>query len=398
MVAAPDGIHQNQEDFTMQLDEDALGRLVETNTEFALELYRQLSGGEGNLFFSPFSLSSALAMTYAGARGNTARQMAQVLHVDPRPLELHAAFAQLRASLAAVQKSGQVQLVLANSLWPQIGYPFLPDFLALLQKSYSAPITPVDFAHATEGARQAINAWAETHTAGKITELLQPGILDHLTRLVLVNAIYFKGAWASQFDPRRTQDAPFWLTASDSIIAPLMQQTRRLWYAEVDGIQVVQLPYVGDAVSMLVFLPAKDKGLAAFEAAFTVRHIERWTADLEEQEVRVILPRFKLSCSLRLDDTLKALRMTDAFDRDLADFSGMDGRLHWLYLTAVVQEARVEVNEEGTEAVAATAAVLGIRSVPPPPAVFRADHPFVFLILDHATQSILFCGRVVNPG
>ncbi|WP_423226496.1 serpin family protein [Candidatus Amarolinea aalborgensis] len=380
----------------MRLDEAALARLVDANTEFAIDLYRQLSPTAGNLFFSPFSLSSALAMTYAGARQNTARQMAQVLHIDPRRLELHAAFAQLQASLAAAQESGQVQLVLANSLWPQIGYPFRPEFLALLQKSYGAPITPVDFEHATEAARQAINAWAEAHTAGKITELLQPGILDDLTRLVLVNAIYFKGDWASQFDPRRTQDAPFWLTASDSITALLMQQMGRFWYAEVDGVQALQLPYAGDAVSMIVFLPAKEKGLAAFDAAFTVERLKRWTADMEEREVMVLLPQFKLACSLRLDDTLKALGMTDAFDEYRADFSGMDGIPQWLCLTAVVQEARVEVNEQGTEAVAATAAVLS-RSVPPPPAVFRADHPFVFLILDHATQSILFCGRVVNP-
>ena len=381
----------------MQRDEAALARLVDANTEFAIDLYRQLSLTAGNLFFSPFSLSGALAMTYAGARGNTARQMAQVLHFDLKQQALHAAFAQVQAGLAAAQESGQVQLILANSLWPQIGYPFLPDFLALLQKSYGAPITPVDFAHATEAARQAINAWAETHTAGKITELLQPGILNVLTRLVLVNAIYFKGNWASQFDPARTQDAPFWLTASDSITAPLMQQMGRFWYAEVDGVQALQLPYAGDAVSMLVFLPAKEKGLAAFDAAFTVKHLERWAEALTEQRVQVFLPRFKLACSLRLDDTLKALGMTDAFG-DWADFSGMDGIPQCLYLAAVVQEARVEVNEEGTEAVAATAAVIATRGIPAPPTVFRADHPFVFLILDHATQSILFCGRVVNPG
>ena len=380
----------------MRLDEATLARLVEANTKFAIDLYRQLSQADGNLFFSPLSLSSALAMTYAGARENTARQMAQVLHVELGDGQLHAAFAQLQASLAAAQESGQVKLILANSLWPQIGYPFLPDFLALLQKSYGAPITPVDFAHATEAARLEINAWAETHTAGQITELLQPGILDDLTRLVLVNAIYFKGTWISQFDPARTQAAPFWLSASDSITVPLMQQTSRLWYAEIDNMQVLHLPYAGDAVSMIVYLPAKEKGLADFDAAFTVKHLERWAEALEEQEVRVFLPRFKLSCSLRLDGTLGALGMGDAFG-DRADFSGMDGIPQCLYLTAVVQEARVEVNEEGTEAVAATAAVLGLRSVPPPPAVFRADHPFVFLIIDNATQSILFCGRVVNP-
>ncbi len=382
----------------MQLDEATLTRLVDGNTEFAVDVYRQLSRADGNLFFSPFSLSAALAMTYAGARENTARQMARVLHFDLDDAALHAAFAQLQASLAAAQESGQVQLTLANSLWPQIGYPFLPDFLALLQKFYAAPITPVDFVHAAESARLAINAWAETHTAGKITELLQPGILDELTRLVLVNAIYFKGDWASQFDRRWTKEAPFWLTASDSIIAPLMQQTGRFRYADMDDVQTLCLPYAGDAVSMLVFLPSKEMGLAAFEAAFTLRHVERWAGALTEQQVQVFLPRFKIACTLRLDETLKALGMPDAFDMDLADFSGMDAKPQWLYLTAVVQEARVEVNEEGTEAAAASAAVINVRSVPAPPPVFRADRPFVFLIMDNATQSILFCGRVVNPG
>jgi serpin B len=381
----------------MQLDEATLTRLVDGNTEFAVDLYRQLSRADGNLFFSPFSLSAALAMTYAGARENTARQMARVLHFDLDDEALHAAFAQLQASLAAAQESGQMHLVLANSLWSQIGYPFLPDFLALLQKFYAAPITPVDFMQATEAARQTINAWAEAHTAGKITELLQPGILNSLTRLVLVNAIYFKGTWVRQFDPARTQAAPFWLTASDSVTVPLMQQTGRFWYADMDDVQTLCLPYAGDAASMFVFLPSKKMGLAALEAAFTWRHVERWAGALEEQEVKVFLPRFKLSCSLKLNATLGALGMTDAFDMDRADFSGMGGDPQDLYLAAVVQKARVEVNEEGTEAAAASAAVINVRSVPLPPVVFRADRPFIFLIIDNATQSILFCGRVENP-
>ena len=383
----------------MRPDRTSLTRLVTGNNGFAVDLYRQLSKAQGNLFCSPFSLSSALAMTFAGARGNTADQMAQTLHFDLDDEALHAAFAQLQASLVAAQRPGQVQLALANSIWPQIGYPFLPEFLALLQRFYGVSITPVDYATATEAARQAINTWAEQHTAGKIKDLLEPGILDALTRLVLVNAIYFKGIWLYQFDPARTAEARFWLTASEHVTAPLMQQTCRLPYAEVDDIQVLSLPYADDALSMVVLLPAREKGLAGLDALFTAERLDHWLLGLREREreVQVFLPRFKISSTLRLDATLQALGMTDAFDDMIADFSGMDGIPRWLYIAAAVQKAWVQVNEEGTEAAAATAVVMNFRCVSEPPPVFRADHPFVFLIMDHATRSILFCGRVVDP-
>ena len=379
----------------MKPDRASLTRLVAGNNDFAVDLYRQLSKARGNLFCSPFSLSSALAMTFAGAAGNTADQMAQVLHFDLDDEALHAAFAHLQASLAAAQRPGQAQLALANSLWPHIGHPFLPEFLALLQRFYDVGITPVDYVAATEAARQAINTWAEQHTAGKIKDLLKPGILNELTRLALVNAIYFKGTWLHQFDPAHTAEARFWLTASEHVAAPLMQQTRRLPYAEVDDIQVLSLPYAGDTLSMVVLLPAKEKGLAGLDALFTAERLDHWLQSLREQGVQVILPRFKISSTLRLDSTLQALGMTDAFG-ERADFSGMDGIPHWLYVAAVVQKAWVQVNEEGAEAAAATAVVM-TRSAPEPPPVFRADHPFVFLIMDHATGSILFCGRVVDP-
>lgn len=381
----------------MKPDRTSLTRLVAGNNDFAVDLYRELRKAQGNLFCSPFSLSSALAMTFAGAVGNTADEMAQVLHFDLDNEALHAAFAHLQASLAAAQRPGQVQLALANSIWPHIGHPFLPEFVTLLQRFYGVSITPVDYESATEAARQAINTWAEQHTAGKIKDLLAPGILGALTRLVLVNAIYFKGTWLYQFDPAHTREARFWLTASKHVTAPLMQQTCRLPYAEVDGIQVLSLPYAGDALSMIVLLPAWDKGLASLDALFTAERLDDWLQSLLAQEVQVLLPRFKISNTFRLDATLKALGMIGAFNGS-ADFSGMDGIPHYLYIGAVVQKAWVQVNEEGTEAAAATAVVMKARGAPePPPPVFRADHPFVFLIMDRATGSILFCGRVVNP-
>ncbi len=380
----------------MKPDRTSLTRLVAGNNDFAIDLYRQLSKAQDNLFCSPFSLSSALAMTFAGAVGNTADQMAQVLHFDLDNETLHAAFAHLQASLAATQRPGQVQLALANSIWPHIGSAFLPKFVALLQRFYGVSITPVDYERATEAARQAINTWAEQHTAGKITNLLAPDILDAWTRLVLVNAIYFKGTWLYQFDPAHTREARFWLPTGEHVTAPLMQQTCRLPYAEADGIQVLSLPYAGDALSMIVLLPAWDKGLASLDALFTAQRLDDWLQSLWTREVQVLLPRFKISSTLRLDATLKAMGMTHAFS-DSADFSGMDGIPSLLYIGAVVQKAWVQVNEEGTKAAAATAVVMQFRGAPEPLPVFRADHPFVFLIMDRATGSILFCGRVVNP-
>lgn len=372
--------------------------LVRGNTEFALDLYQKLRTVEGNLFFSPYSISTALAMTYAGARGNTEAQMSETLHFTLGQKYLHPAFASLEAKLKIVQQKGHIQLKVANSLWPQVRYPFLEEFLALTKEYYGVLITPVDY-RKPEAAREIINAWVEEKTQGKIGELIPSGVLDPLTRLVLTNAIYFKGNWASQFDKTLTANAPFWVTPAEAVKVPMMAQKSEFRYAENDTLQILELPYVGNDLSLIVLLPKKVDGLTELEDKLTVETLREWTSSLWRREVQVFLPRFRLGCRYELSKTLKAMGMTDAFDSGKADFSGMDGRVHWLYIFKVFHNAFIDVNEEGAEATAATAVIIKARSrrMPTPPETFRADHPFIFLVRENSTGSILFLGRVVNP-
>ena len=371
------------------------GDLVAGNTAFAIDLYQQLCRQEGNLFFSPYSISTALAMTYAGARGETEAQMAQALHFELGQDALHPAFAALQGRLDAVQASGDVQLSIANALWPHVDYPFLKSFLDLTRLQYGVSLVTLDYESDPEAARQSINAWAEAQTHGKIKDLIPADALDRLARLVLSNAIYFKGNWARQFDPARTEDAPFAVQPGQQVAVPMMAQQLECGYTETEDTQIVELPYVGRALSMVVLLPKQVDGLAALEARLTPAALAQWTTRLWETEVQVFLPRFKVEAAFRLDDALRALRMTDAFDDVRANFAGMDG-IARLAISAVLHKAFVEVNEEGTEAAAATA-VVTFKGPPQAPPVFCADHPFLFLIRENNSGSILFLGRVVDP-
>ena len=368
--------------------------VVRGNTEFALALYQKLRTVEGNLFFSPYSISTALAMTYAGARDNTKVQMAQALHFLLDQEQLHPAFALLEAKLGDIGRKGHIQLRVANALWPRKGYALLEEFLAQTKQYYGVRVTTVDYGDA-ETARCTINAWVEEKTESKIQEMIPPGLLDDLTCLVLVNAIYFKGNWASQFDQSLTSDAPFWVTPDEQVQVPMMSQVYELRYRDGDGLQVLELPYAGDDLSMVVLLPREIGGLAALEERLTVENLGRWTSGLWQSEVQVFLPRFEIAFPFRLDGTLKSMGMVDAFGGD-ADFSGMDGT-KLLYIGAVLHKAFATVNEVGTEASAATAAMMQAMGLSSPPPTFRADHPFVFLIRENSTGSILFLGRVVNP-
>ena len=370
--------------------------IVQGNTEFALDLYQKLRTVGGNLFFSPYSISTALAMAYAGARGNTEVQMAQALHFTLDQEQLHPAFALLEAKLSDISEKGHVQLQVANRLWPQVSYPFLEEFLALTKEYYGVLITPVDYGK-PKAARETINAWVEEKTQGKIRELIPSGVLDRLTRLVLTNAIYFKGNWAHQFDKTLTENAPFLVTPTETVEVPMMAQKSEFRYTENDTLQILELPYMGNDLSLIVLLPRKVDGLRELEGKLTVEMLRECTSGLWRREVLVFLPRFRLGCGYKLRKTLNAMGMTDAFDESKANFSGMDGKVHWLYIFNVFHNAFIDVNEEGAEAAAATAAVMKVMSMPPPPATFRADHPFIFLIRENNTGSLLFLGRVVNP-
>jgi serpin B len=367
---------------------------VRGNTDFTLDLYQKLRKLEGNLFFSPYSISTALAMTYAGARGDTQTQMAQALHFLQDPNMLHPAYARLGAKLEEAGKNGHIQLKIANTLWPRKGYKLLKTFLALAKKFYGVRITPIDFGE-EEAARQMINAWVEERTESKIKDLIEAGVLDDSTRLVLVNAIYFKGEWAGKFDPSLTIQAPFLTYPGGQIQVPMMTRKDTFRYAEDDGLQILELLYDGDDLSMLVLLSREVDGLAKFEESLVVDNLDKWIRNMQETEVEASLPRFELSFPFRLDDTLKSMGMENAFTTK-ADFSSMDGSQE-LYLGAVLHKAFVAVNEQGTEAAAATAVTMQTKAIAFPPIVFRADHPFVFLIRENKTGSILFLGRVANP-
>ncbi len=367
-------------------------------TAFAFDLYARLRAAQsGNLFFSPQSISTALAMTYAGARGDTAAEMARTLRFSLPQDRLPAAYAALLRALDPGATPGY-RLSTANRLWAQRGEPFRDEFLAVTRRDYGAEVGLVDFKVEPEAARGEINAWVAKQTEDKIRDLMPAGSITTLTRLVLANAIYFRGDWAQQFAKSATSEQPFHVAADRTVPVPLMfAKIRAGFAARPDAkLTVAALPYKGDGLTMLVLLPDAVDGLAALEAALTAENVARWTADLPRQEVLVYLPRFSVESSFGLVPTLSAMGMALPFSED-ADFSGMNGRRD-LSISAVVHKARVDVDEQGTEAAAATGVAVGIRAaLPVEPPTFRADRPFVFLLRHEATGAILFVGRVVNP-
>ncbi|MCL5281324.1 MAG: serpin family protein [Planctomycetes bacterium] len=390
---------------------DNARQVANGNNCFALQLYQRLQGEKGNLFFSPYSISTALAMTYAGARGRTQEQMAQTLCLPTSkevvqklaegreplaPEDFAKAFGKIIKDLNARGDKGTYELRVANALWGQQDFEFLPSFAKLVEDRYDGHLERVDFVQAAEKARQTINAWVEKQTNGKIKDLIGPGLLDSMTRLVLTNAVYFKGTWASQFQKEGTQDGPFTLLDGSQVQAPMMNQQARFGYAEADGLQVLEMPYVGQELSMVVLLPKESAGIGDLEKALTAENVSKWLGGIRKQEVIVAVPKFKMTHKFSLGDVLQAMGMTDAFSRQ-ADFSGMTGRRD-LFISAVVHQAYVDVNEEGTEAAAATGVTMKLTAIAPGRIpVFRADHPFLFLIRDIRSGSILFLGRMMNP-
>jgi serpin B len=376
-------------------DEVDAENVVKGNTTFALNLYSTLQNREGNVFFSPYSISTALAMTYAGARGETKKQMAEVLNFTQDHDQLHPAFAQLHAHLNREQSKGDIALTVANALWAEKNYSFLEDFIHTTNKNYGAPLNRVDFKNTPEETRTRINEWVEQKTNDKIKDLIQPGVLNALTRLVLTNAIYFRGNWSRQFKESETKDDRFWLNRDTAVTVPLMTQKGDFSYGKNEALQLLALPYVGDTLSMIVLLPNEVDGLPKLEATLTEETLPSWLPLLKKREVTVFLPKFTMTSEFNLKQTLSAMGMPDAFTPQ-ADFSGMTGNRD-LYIDAVIHKAFVDVNEEGTEAAAATAVTMQLLSYSTPPPEFRADHPFLFLIMHNPSESILFLGRVADP-
>ncbi|HVP10203.1 MAG TPA: serpin family protein [Phycisphaerae bacterium] len=377
--------------------------LVTANNQFAFDLYAQLSKDRGNdnIFFSPLSLSAILAQTYAGARGNTAKEMTETLHLDPEADRLHPAMAALLASLEPPQGKAPYELNIANALWLEQTYTLLPEFVSLCQNHYRTAPRSVDFKHAAEAQRKTINDWVAEQTHGKIQDLMPSGSVNPDSRLVLTDAVYFRGAWLSPFSERLTESKEFKTPGEKSVQAPMMRQTSFFGYMQRRDLQVLEMPYVGRSLSMVVLLPRKIDGLPELEEKLSAKTISAWTRKLSKQEVKVEVefPRFTVATFYSLAATLRAMGIRDAFSRKDADFSGATSSGP-LFIGAVMHEAFVEVNEKGTEAAAATglAKYAGKGGEPPPPPpVFRADHPFIFLIRDMRSGSILFLGRVLNP-
>ncbi len=363
--------------------------LVEGNSAFALKLYGQLRGTEGNLFFSPFSISSALGMTYAGARQNTAKEMGDALDFRIGQGQLPSAFKRLNHELAANACQAGQKLKIANGLC-LTGGDVSNDFKALLKDNYDAELF--------SGGVDRINGWVKEKTEGKIEKIIES--LESNSVCVLLNAIYFKGQWESQFKKSDTHDAPFQVSPGREVTVPFMFQKSRYQILKKPDFQAASLPYKGKGLSMVILLPDKAEGLVNLESQLTRDNLQQWLAELKAtpaEKTDLYLPKFKLETGYDLVPPCKALGMKDAFDATgKADFSGMGWRKGELWISQIKHKAFVEVNEEGTEAAAATVVAMVAMALREPP-VFRADHPFLFLIRDNSSGSILFLGRVVNP-
>lgn len=369
--------------------------VVEANNRYAIDVYAALKQDGENIFLSPYSMSTALAMTYEGARGQTAEEIAQVFYFPKNNATRRPAFAALYNQLN--EENTAYQLNVANALWAQKDYAFLSSYLHTLQNHYAAEATNLDFVGATEEARKTINTWVENRTNDKIKDLFPQGTLSATTRLVLTNAVYFKGQWTTKFDKGQTRNETFYTTPNQTVTVPMMRLTGkdvRLKYIESEGVQILEMPYKGEKLSMLIMLPENGR-LTNFENALSLDKLTGWRNQMWVQRVDVFLPKFTFETKYFMNGALSQMGMPTAFSTG-ADFSGMDGTRN-LAIQTIIHQAFVEVNEEGTEAAAATGVAVGVTSVGPSVPVFRADRPFLFVIQDVENGNILFMGRVVDP-
>lgn len=367
------------------------------NNKFAFDLFNAISPShDENLVISPFSISTALAMTYAGAGGNTATQMARTLYFDADQESFHRDFTQWM-NIITEKGEAKKQLQIANSLWPQEDYPFLNEFMSLIREYYGSAFYKVNYKGDREKIRQQINAWVENHTNDLIKDLIQPGVLVDDTRLVLVNAIYFLSNWKIAFDENATHTSTFNINSERTVSVPFMYMKDDLMYVENDDFKALELDYEGSDFSMLIVLPAENKDIDGFIRGFNAATYAQTNEKLEKQEVQVYLPSFKVRSKFDLEKLLATMGMPDAFS-NRADFSNMTP-LNDLKIDKVIHEAFIDVHEEGTEAAASTAVVIIRKSavVDPPANIFRADRPFFYAIRENATNTILFMGKVVNP-
>ena len=407
-AAAAEEIRSDRERAAPSAGNADLAGLAGGNGAFAFDLYQALRGQGGNLFYSPHSISLALAMTYAGAGGQTASQMANTLRFSLPQDRLHAAFNGLDLQLASRGADVQSQdgegfrLNVVNAVWGQQGHPFQEAFLDVLAESYGAGVRQADFRETPEESRLVINDWVAESTEDRIRDLIPPDVINPLTRMVLTNAIYFNASWTYPFNEGDTRQHPFHLLDGSAADVPMMRTSEDFGYAAGDGYQAVDLPYAGNELSMTVIVPDRGR-FREFEDSLDSALVDQVMSGLEFRYVTLDLPRFEFESQFRLGETLRSVGMTDAFDSAASDFSGMDGRSclagdpECLYIREVVHKAFVSVDEAGTEASAATAVMMQAESAPPDPVSVTVDRPFVFLIRDRATEAVLFVGRMEEP-
>ncbi|XP_072139816.1 leukocyte elastase inhibitor-like isoform X2 [Mobula birostris] len=375
-----------------------MGSLTDANTQFALDLLRQLSAGNRteNVFFSPLSISTALLMVHLGARGSTVIQLAKVLHLGAEEQPLHG-FQQLQCEVNKPSPSHLLKT--ANGLFGEKSFSFHPEYIESISRFYEAELTAVDFAEGAEAARIQINSWVEERTEGKIQNLLVQGAIDSQSKLVLVNAVYFKGVWEKKFKEEDTKYRPFRFSEDESKPVKMMYQkgTFKTSFIEELAADILELPYVQNELSMLILLPEEIGGLEELEKKLTSDKLLEWTSpeNLEPSEMSIYLPKFKLEAKYDLESTLKRMGLSAAFDSESADFSGMTAA-RGLSLSKIVHNCFVEVNEAGTEGAASSQVTVMFRSLQFEDE-FIADHPFLFFIRHNKTQSILFFGRFSSP-
>ena len=379
-----------------------INNVVDANNQFALDFYFHLKNKEnGNIFFSPHSISSALTMTYEGARGETAQEMRSLFYFPEDDSLRRTEYAAIIDEINKGDK--KYELHTANALWAEKDYQFLDEYFEIVERHYKGKVANLDFKKKSEEAQITINNWVEDKTNNRIKELIPSGLINALTRLVLTNAIYFKGEWVKQFNEKDTREEDFRISKNNIVKAPMMRRTddeARFNYAENNKLQILEMPYSGKELSMLILLP-KDDDLEALESLLSAKKLSEWKKDLKNKRVKIFIPKFKFETKYFMADDLKVMGMSTAFKWPGADFSGMDGTKD-LFISEVIHQTFVEVNEEGTEAAAATAvigefgAAPGLK-LPKKIPVFRADHPFIFLIQENKTGNILFMGKIINP-
>ncbi len=371
-------------------------KVIKANNQFALDFYLQLTrkNRDKNIFYSPYSIFSALAIAFEGARGETAAEIKSVFHFPDKQI--------LRPNFAAIynnlnQPNSAYEFRTGNALWVQKKFSLLDEYADVVSQYYAAKAANLDFAQNPQQASRIINNFIAEQTNNKIKELIPPSKLNKNTRLVITNAVYFKGIWQWQFDKANTYLGDFKVAADKIIQVPMMSMEpdkARFKYADLPQIQILELPYQGDRISMLILLPKKN--LSSLETALTLKKLEQYKEQMKEEKLDAIyLPKFEFDLKYFLNENLKTLGMPIAFSPSFADFSGIDGKRD-LYIDSVIHEAYIKVDEQGTEAAAATAVNEGITAVMPQK-VFKADHPFIFIIQDKQTGNILFMGRVIDP-